>query len=97
MEAAVRREVLEETGLFVKPLEVVEIFERIMPDQEGRTEYHYVLIDYLCEPTGGVLAPHDDVSQVLWYPKQTLSALRLTEGTLPVIDKAFTLRDRRNP
>ncbi len=43
----IRREVLEETGLQVEPLSMFEIFERIIPDAEGKPEYHYVLIDYL--------------------------------------------------
>src|SRR5438876_708786 len=48
LDHAVRREVLEETGLVVEPVRVFEIFERIMRDGAGATEYHYVLIDYLC-------------------------------------------------
>src|SRR6266576_956396 len=51
----IRREVLEETGLEIELLSVVEIFERIMRDAAGVAEYHYVLIDYLCRVTGGVL------------------------------------------
>src|ERR1700730_1909284 len=58
----VRRETLEETGLEVQPLSVVEIFERIMLDTAGAAEYHYVLVDYLCRVTGGSLAAADDVS-----------------------------------
>ena len=46
---AIKREVREETGLEIRPVEVLEIFERIMRDGEGAAEYHYVLIDYLCE------------------------------------------------
>jgi len=48
LDYAVRREVREETGLEVKPLRVFEIFERVMHDPQGATEYHYVLIDYVC-------------------------------------------------
>lgn len=95
LETAVRREVLEETGLVIEPREVVEVFERIMPDAAGRVEYHYVLLDYLCDAVGGTLSPADDVSQARWFPKQALDGLRLTQGTLPVIEKAFELRDRR--
>jgi 8-oxo-dGTP diphosphatase len=94
LDAAVRRETLEETGLVIEPLLIVEVFERIMPDADGRIEYHYVLIDYLCEATGGSLQADDDVSQARWFPKHSLAELRLTEGTLPVIEKAFALRDR---
>jgi 8-oxo-dGTP diphosphatase len=89
-----RREVLEETGLVVEPVAVVEIFERILRDEHGHAEYHYVLIDYLCRITGGVPLAADDVSRVEWAEKQAVSGFRLTEGTLSVIEKAFALAAR---
>jgi 8-oxo-dGTP diphosphatase len=89
LEEGIRREVLEETGLAVKPLHVIEIFERIMRDASGEAEYHYVLIDYLCRVTGGTLAAADDVSRVEWVARRELAGYRITEGTLPVIEKAF--------
>ena len=88
------REVLEETGLAIEPLSVVEIFERIMRDESGAAEYHYVLIDYLCRVTGGALQSGDDVSQARWVERTRLPQYRITEGTLPVIEKAF---DRTAP
>ena len=87
----VRRETLEETGLEVQPLSVVEIFERIMLDTAGAAEYHYVLVDYLCRVTGGSLAAADDVSEVQWVERASLPQYRITEGTLPVIEKAFEM------
>jgi 8-oxo-dGTP diphosphatase len=83
------REVLEETGLAIEPLSVVEIFERIMRDALGVAEYHYVLIDYLCRVTGGALQSGDDVSEARWVERACLTQYRITEGTLPVIEKAF--------
>jgi len=89
---AVRREVLEETGLEVRPLEVFEIFERIMRDADGRPEYHYVLIDYTCRVTGGRLRAGDDVVHVEWVRRPDLRKMQITEGTLGVIEKAFRKR-----
>jgi 8-oxo-dGTP diphosphatase len=89
LEEGIRREVLEETGLAVKPVRMVEIFERIMRDEDGIPEYHYVLIDYLCRVTGGTLTPADDVSRAEWVPLASLRDYRITEGTLPVIQRAF--------
>ncbi len=89
LKEAVRREVREETGLEVEPVSVVEVFERILRDAEGRTEYHYVLIDYLCRPVGGDLKAGDDAARAVWAPRSELAAYRITEGTLGVIDKAL--------
>ena len=92
---AVAREILEETGLRVKPLRIFEIFERIMHDSSGRAEYHYVLVDYVCKVVGGELRPGDDVSRAEWVRRRALGAVRLTEGTLGVIEKAFHARGKR--
>ena len=94
LESAIRREVLEETGLEIEPLSIFEIFERIMPDNGGRTEYHYVLIDYLCRPTGGQLQAASDVSRAAWVAEQNVREYRLTEGTLDVIERAFAKLQR---
>jgi 8-oxo-dGTP diphosphatase len=89
LEEGVRRETLEETGLEIEPLSVVQIFERIMWDAVGAAEYHYVLVDYLCRVTGGDLKAGDDVSRAQWVDRPCLPQYRITEGTLPVIEKAF--------
>ena len=92
--AGLRREMREETGLDIEILDRVEVFERIMRDGGGRVQYHYVLIDYLCEPAGGVLRAGDDVDDARWVEHGSLAELTVTEGTPAVIDKAFQLRDR---
>ena len=86
---AVRRETLEETGLEIEALSVVEVFERIIRDAAGLAEYHYVLVDYHCRVTGGELKAGDDVSSARWVERCCLGEYRITEGTLPVIEKAF--------
>jgi 8-oxo-dGTP diphosphatase len=99
LEDAVRREVAEETGLDVEPYSMFEIFERIIPDAsrpdvDGKPEYHYVLIDYLCRRLSGEPAPASDVSRVEWVSEQNLRQYRLTEGTLDVIERAFAKLQR---
>ena len=89
IEDALKREVLEETGLIVRPKKLFEIFERIMPDAEGRAEYHYILHDYMCKVVGGELKAGDDASHVAWIERAKLKDLKLTEGTLAVIERAF--------
>ncbi len=89
LKEAIRREVREETNLDVEPLSVVEIFERIMRDDAGRPEYHYVLVDFLCRVLGGKLEAATDVSRARWVPRTDLHSYRITEGTLAVIEKAL--------
>ncbi len=95
IESGLRREVLEETGLIVEPMELAEIFERIIPDAQGRAEYHYVLIDYICRVKGGEARAATDVSALAWVPRRDLIRYKLTEGTLPVIERAFERSKRR--
>jgi ADP-ribose pyrophosphatase YjhB (NUDIX family) len=91
---AVLREVREETGLEVEVVELLEVFERIMPDAAGKAEYHYVLMDYICRPVGGALCAADDASQVAWFGPEGIGGLRITEGTPEVIAKGFARRSR---
>jgi len=92
LEEAVRREVREETGLEVRPLGVLEIFERVMRDAAGAPEYHYVLIDYICGITGGSLCAGDDACRAEWVRRRDLKTISITEGTLAVIEKGFRQR-----
>jgi 8-oxo-dGTP diphosphatase len=89
LEAALRREVREETGLEVEIVCLLEVFERIMHDQAGVLEYHFVLMDYLCRQSGGELCAADDASRVAWVTEAELLDLKVTEGTPAVIAKAF--------
>ncbi len=89
LEDAVRREILEETGLRIQPVSRFEIFERIMLDAQGKAEYHYVLADYICKVVGGSLRAGDDVSRAAWVRRSELGNYRITEGTREVIEKAY--------
>jgi 8-oxo-dGTP diphosphatase len=89
LEEGIRREVLEETGLMVEPTGIVEVFDRISRDPEGRVQYHYVLVDYLCRITGGDLACATDAVDARWA---TLSELDpIAPFTAQVIRKAFLM------
>jgi len=92
LETAIRREVLEETGLTVRPAYLAEIFERIIHDDAGRVEYHYVLADYVCKIVSGEPIASDDASRVDWFRVDRLGDLLLTEGTREVIEKVYASR-----
>jgi ADP-ribose pyrophosphatase YjhB (NUDIX family) len=92
---AVKREVLEETGLTVEPGEVLELFDSIWRDGEGRCQYHYVLVDYLCRVIGGQLLAATDVSDARWIPEAEIGNFGLRDPTLNVLRRGFeSTRDR---
>ena len=89
LEEAVRREVLEETGLAVEPAGIVQAFDRISRDGEGRVRYHYVLVDFLCRVTGGSPACASDALEARWAGLDELDGL--TPLTVEVIRKAVQM------
>lgn len=95
LEDAVRRELLEETGILVRPWELVEVVERIFR-RADRIKYHYVIVDYACTVEGGVLAAGSDAQEARWFGLDELSSLGLQEETLRVIGKAHSLIQARS-
>ena len=89
LRAGVIREAKEETGLDVLPIEVLEVYDRIVADEAGKTRYHYVLIDYLCQVTGGELRAASDVSEVRWLTEQELDSFPIADAAEEVIRKGF--------
>ena len=91
LEAAVAREVREETGLTVDVGPVVEVLDRLLWSADGRIEYHYVIIDYLCRPRSGELARGSDADDVRWVLVADVPEHRVTEKVHEVIHKAIAL------
>jgi mutator protein MutT len=96
LEDGVRRELREETGLEVRIVEMVEAFERIVRDEAGRIRYHFVLVDYLCEPVAGEARAGSDVLDVAWATRDSLACFELPPKATSVIEKAFALTERRS-
>lgn len=93
---ALQRELREETGLEVRVLDLIEVFERIHRDPDGTPRYHYVLIDYLCQPVDGTARAGSDVSAVAWAHPVEFSRYQLSEKATTVIQKGLELdRARR--
>jgi ADP-ribose pyrophosphatase YjhB (NUDIX family) len=91
------REVLEETGLVVEPLELVELLDRIY-SEAGRVKYHYVIADYLCRVTGGQLQASSDADAVRWVERaewNSHSALKLDPITVRVMEKGWQMAHAR--
>jgi len=92
--AGVRRELKEETGLDVEPLECILVFDRIMRERK-RVKYHYVVVDYLCRRLGGRLRPASDVVDARWVRREDLPQYHLREIAATLIQRAFELMKKR--
>jgi ADP-ribose pyrophosphatase YjhB (NUDIX family) len=106
----VARELLEETGLKVRVIELIEVFERIFPapPPEGATTagvpaaaedprplYHFVILDYLCDAPEGKPCAGGDVTDVAFATEEELEKFRLTPAATRVLRKAFELARAR--
>ena len=104
LEEGVARELLEETGLKVRVLELIEVFDRIYVESTAGTEkpkkgprFHYVIVDYLCERIRGDAVAASDVTDVAFAREDELEKYRLTETALRILRKAFAMdRARKN-
>lgn len=89
LDAAVRREILEEVGLDVHVVDLVAALDRVMRDREGRIEYHYILLDFLCTAETGNPAAATDAAECRFVPLEQLSSYDMTTGTEKVIRRAL--------
>jgi 8-oxo-dGTP diphosphatase len=100
----VARELAEETGLEVGVVELIEVFERIFPAPPGedgspadpaRPQFHFVVLDYLCELRGGTLAAASDAAELAWAGEDELAQYDLTAAVTHVVRKAFARASER--
>jgi 8-oxo-dGTP diphosphatase len=104
LEQGVARELAEETGLEVNVLGIIEALERIFPALPGadgapgdaaRPQYHFVILDYLCEARGGTLRAGSDAREFAWTREEELAKFSLTTAVTRVIRKAFAMARAR--
>jgi len=96
------RELKEETGLEVRVLELIEVFERInfgrgadetwtTLEEKRRPRFHFVIADYLCQRISGAAVAGGDVTDVAWAGEAELEKFGLTATATRVIQKAFAM------
>jgi ADP-ribose pyrophosphatase YjhB (NUDIX family) len=88
------REAREETGLIVEASDLLGVYDRVLRDAEGRVQYHYVLVDFLCRPIGGELLAASDAAEIRWFNREQLPALGMPDDTLEVIHRGFDRSER---
>ena len=88
---AAQRELLEETGVKVDRLLLVDVVDAIIHDVEGKIKYHYTLVDYMGQWLSGESHPGDDAQEVRWVLLNEISAYSLLEKTMNIIQKAAAI------
>jgi 8-oxo-dGTP diphosphatase len=88
LEAALVRELQEETGITVRPLEVLTVFDRIEKDG-AVVRYHYVIVDYLCAYVCGTARAASDAADVAFVAPADLSRYDLPDKALEVVLDGF--------
>jgi ADP-ribose pyrophosphatase YjhB (NUDIX family) len=88
LEEAVAREVLEETGIEVRPRDVLLVFDRILKDEVG-VQYHYVIVDYVCDYAGGRLRAGSDAQDAAFVAPEDLPSYDLPDKALELVQEAF--------
>jgi 8-oxo-dGTP diphosphatase len=95
LEQGVSRELLEETGLVVRVLELIEVFDRVYFDEKNANpkspKFHFVIVDYLCERMSGQALAGSDVTHVAYAREDELEDYSLTETAIRILKKAFAM------
>jgi mutator protein MutT len=90
LEQAAARELTEETGLSCTLGPIVEVLDRVLRDDAGNIEFHYVILDLVGTAPRGALRAGSDCAEVRWVPLSELRQYETTDGLEPVIEKART-------
>jgi ADP-ribose pyrophosphatase YjhB (NUDIX family) len=103
LQEGVARELLEETGIVVRVLDLIEVFDRVYLEdgstgpeaKKKRPRFHFVIADYLCELLSGEPRAGSDVTDVAFAREDQLARFHLTETATRVVKKAFAMHRAR--
>jgi len=102
LEEGVARELLEETGLTARVIELIEVFDRIYVEsnaganeQKKGPRFHYVIVDYLCERIAGEEIAGSDVTDLVFASEEELHKYNLTQTATRILKKAFAMERLR--
>jgi len=84
---AAAREVLEETGIVVKPIAPFTATDAIYYDEKNKIIFHYVIIYVFAKYLEGEIIPEDDVLDARWMTIQDMEKTNFEKKTLEIVKK----------
>jgi ADP-ribose pyrophosphatase YjhB (NUDIX family) len=87
------REVLEETGLTVRPIGIVTVVDSILRDDAGVVQFHYTLVEVSAEWVSGEAVAASDADSIRWVTPEDAAHIVHWGETISVIAKARALRE----
>ncbi|HOK07603.1 MAG TPA: NUDIX hydrolase [Syntrophales bacterium] len=79
------RETYEETGVRVKAGEVIYVFDLIEKDEEGRSRFHFVVVDLEAEYVDGEAKGADDALEARWVSPEECLLLPMSANTVKLL------------
>jgi len=77
---AMIRETKEEVGLDVEAIELMDVFDSVTLDSQGRIQYHFVVVNFLVRIVGGSLNTASDILEAQWVPLKEVENYNLTKS-----------------
>ncbi len=84
------REILEETGITITNLTLVDVVDLIRRDSHGNLTRHYTLIDYGARYVAGTPLPGGDADALKWVPAEEISDHVEWSETIRIVKEAVT-------
>jgi ADP-ribose pyrophosphatase len=97
LKQAVEREIREETGIIVRAGEICHTIEAVKREDDGRVQFHYVIIDLLAEYLSGEPVPASDVTEAAWLTSRDLDDRPINATTLELLGKLGFVKPKTSP
>lgn len=89
---AVRREVREECGIDIEPIQILDVFDNILTDERGQVHFHYIVVYLLAHYLTGEAQAGSDASELRWATLNELNALDMHPRVRKVVQAAWPNR-----
>jgi len=77
---AMIRETKEEVGLDVEAVKLMDVFDSVTLDDQGRIQYHFVVVNFLVRIVGGTVRTESDILEARWVPVEEVEKYVLTDS-----------------